>query len=228
MSSDAPSYDEWVAYCFEQGYADFHSHTDESYYRAEPFLELDRTILHQYLTRLFREPSCLPQDFTREQLADGIWFIFGVGSLYAGLGMEGTLPLYSVVDFYSATGDLYVKLFDRLCCRNASDPRGDHSGTDPLDKAVFMIWDMGGGIDLGIIFPDGRSEIVDSGFQLLDRILEECRTSTCQLSALHGLGHLRMYYPDRVRESIDRFLASADPPDHVAEYASRAREGPVQ
>ena len=48
----------------------------------------------------------------------------------------------------------------------------------------------------------------------------------CQESALHGLGHWQMDYPECVRNAIDEFLArSKDARSELLAYAERVRTG---
>src|SRR6185295_3678708 len=100
---------------------------------------------------------------------------------------------------------IYVDLFDRLCNREVvvSD---DLSGFEPLDGAVYMIWDMGA-ICMPLIFRNEEPDLRTIGFQGLETILTECVTPACMASALHGLGHLQDYNREGVEAIVDRFLS---------------------
>jgi hypothetical protein len=103
------------------------------------------------------------------------------------------------------------------------------SGTDglkELDDAVGMMWDMGS-LEGAAMFP-GEEHLVDPIFSALGTA-RRCRSKSCQGSALHGLGHLERYHPDRVHALIDWARKA---PNHLApslfSYAHYARESNIQ
>jgi len=49
----------------------------------------------------------------------------------------------------------------------------------------------------------------------------------CQESALHGLSHWHLHYPERCSASVDEYLALCND-DELQAYAEEAREGGVQ
>jgi hypothetical protein len=74
---------------------------------------------------------------------------------------------------------------------------------------------------------DQRPHLVEPGFRVIETVLAECRTSSCRISALHGLGHLHDYHGRRVERIIDGFLARPDLPEWLRTYAMKARGGCV-
>jgi len=86
MSSQAaPSFNEWVECCFTQGHRDFHSDYEGAEYdayqqRERMFMCMDVVVLAGYITRLFNEPQFIVERFTDNQIADAVWFIFGIAS----------------------------------------------------------------------------------------------------------------------------------------------------
>lgn len=225
-----PSFDEWVEYCFTQGYADFRSADieDEAYVaREERFLGLDPVLLAGYIVRLFRAPSFIADRYTDEQIGQATWFLFGVASEYFSELIAAGIPQDLQVECITSMATLYTDLFDRVCGRRGEDPDTDYCNALEVDGAVYMIWDMGSHVG-AIMFPEKTEYLVQPGFDVLDAVLTRCRTSSCLISALHGLGHLKHYHPQRVEQVIDRFLATRRPPAWVREYATQARTGYIQ
>jgi hypothetical protein len=233
MPAEPAAFDAWVHYCFTQGYANFQdrSHlSDEQALELETRYDPDPVTLAGYLTRLFRSPTFLGDRYTPDQLADGTWYTFGVATQWFSAATRPPVPADAQLDLYASVATLYTQLYDKRCGYNGKEPDTDLSGTVRLDTAVYMIWDMDGGIDTPLMFPDKkRLHLLEPGFALLRTILTTCRTAACRQSALHALGHLAPYQPARVHPIIDAFLKSRSPaPPWLRDYARQAREGLVQ
>ena len=130
---------------------------------------------------------------------------------------------------------MYTELFDCVCNQNGSSLDETNGSAARIDTAVFMIWDMGGGIDGPSLFPWSEPWLVEPSYRILKAALFECRSSSCWMSALHALGHFQMEHgasqdllPEHVHTIIDRFLALPNQPVFVREYARDAREGRVR
>jgi hypothetical protein len=230
-----PSFDEWVEYCFTQGYPDFHSEYGSPGYdaveaRTERFVRLDPTVLATYMVQLFRSPGFVADRYSDDQIGDAVWFLFGCASEY----FKDLYYPYSAaispslqIDAISAVATLYTDLFDHVCCKRRLDPDGYYTNDLRVDIAVWMIWDMDN-IEGAVIFPEKTPHLVEPGFAVLDTVLANCRTSSCQMSALHGLGHIHAYHPQRTERMIDDFLANRPAAEWVREFALTARTGHIQ
>jgi len=233
MGTTIPSFDEWVAYCFEHGYADFRGYseaTGESMAaieaREERFAEIPSGTLTEYATKLFSNPSFLADRYTDQQIADATWFLFGIGSGYFHEFRDKAVPIDAQVTLMRSVAAMYTDLFDQLCNHHATQPDGLFTNAMPIDMAVDMIWDMDC-IELPLHFPRKHKHLVDPSFEVLDAALFNCRTASCKGSALHGLGHVHHAHKKRVEAIIDRFLELPDQPDHLREYAADARRGNI-
>jgi hypothetical protein len=89
-----------------------------------------------------------------------------------------------------------------------------------------MIWDMDC-IEWALMSQQWTPHLVDPGFDVLAKVLAECRTSTCQVNPLHGLGHLHDGYPERTEQLIGTFLKRRDIARWVRDYAQVASAGEV-
>ena len=225
-------------YCFTRGHRDFHAAPEDDGYcaaeaRLERFTSIDPPLLANYIVRLFRAPAFLADKYTDDQIAGATWFMFGVASEYFASVRAKCVPHHRQTECVSAVTTLYTELFDRVCGKRGSDPDTDYRDTIEVDGAVYMVWDMDY-IDGAILFDDENPHLVDPAFAVLRTILERCRTSACLVSALHGLGHVRMYHEEhnrslarRAAELIDRFLAERRPIHWLREYAEAAKAGHI-
>lgn len=229
----APTFDEWVEYCFTQGPRDFAaSGAGWSEEDIDPFEEgvnaferLDPRVLAEYIIRLFRSPAFLADRYAADQIGDGVWFLFGVGSCHFHDVRSDAVPPALQVDCIASVATLYTDLFDRVCCKYGTEPDGKHE--DRIDGSVYMIWDMDC-IEGAAMFPDEYPRLVEPTFGVLESVLAQCRMSTCLHSALHGLGHLRAHHPERVERIIDHFVANRTMPQWIRDYARDARTGCIQ
>jgi hypothetical protein len=225
-----PSFEDWREYCFTHGYADFHGHNDEAGIaeREERFSRVPPRVLAEYLIRLFEDSRFLRETYTAQQLADGTWFIFGLGSEYFHEVRDPGVPAELQARVYRAMPTMYLEVYDRLC-NDQGRSSEDLSDAAALDIAVYMIWDMDC-VEGAVMFPENSPHLVEPGFGVLQTVLDRCSTGACLKGALHALGHLEMYHPERVRTMVDGFLERRRDrlPAWVVEYALEAREGAVQ
>lgn len=224
MPPDAvPTFDEWVAYCFTQGRAD--SHADASRItaeRRERFMSVPAGVVAEHTLRLFTNPARIASDFSDDQIAEGVWFIF---SEYPSTWFAtDDLSADTQVGIMQSIANLYEQCFDRVC--NARGAKPDDDLDSELDIAVFMIWDMDG-IECPAFSPERHPHLLEPSFEVLETALFRCRTATCKRSALHGLGHLVNVHPKRVRAIIDRYFVLPKQPRHLREYAKEARAGEI-
>ncbi len=234
-----PNFEEWVTYCFEQGLADWRGQSGdpdevEMAREARFTWEIPPGTLAGYVIRLFESPAFIADEYAYQQIADGFQFIFSGSDYFHTIRSynifegrwTGQVDRVTAARCYQALGTLYRELFDRVCCRGGREPDVDVTEVDPVDRVVYMIWDMSS-VEGALYFPEKGPHLVEPGFGALEEILQHCRTSTCHISALHGLGHIHVHQPTQVEPIIDRYLARGGMPDWVRDYAQRARRGAV-
>ncbi|MFN0135369.1 MAG: hypothetical protein ACKVS9_04540 [Phycisphaerae bacterium] len=217
----------WVNYCFTAGYKEFHGEFSDDRYEVQvEYLNIDPAELAALISHLFESPALIQERFSRDQIADGIWFLFGVASEYFYKVREKSVPAAQQVCCYRALKILYRELFDKIC-RDANEPGLSMQAinADKLESAIYMIWDMN--YVEGAAMSDGWPHLVEPCFEVLQAALD-CRSAACKISALHGLGHLARYHPDRVRKMAGKAASNSNLPKWIREYAAAAREGCVQ
>lgn len=228
MDGAPPSFDEWVAYCFEQAAIDFKSYSDESSERRERFTwDLRPPFVVDSLTRLLESPRFVAERYSDDQIARGIEFIFGSRSEYLASMRTDEVPADAAVRCMRSIATCYIDLFDRVCNARGAKPQEDMRDASALDETVWRIWDMDC-LEGAIMFPAEYPHLEAPGMWVLETILERCKTSTCLASALSGLGSIMQVryeddaFGDRAEEIFKRFRKRKDIPRWLKKYSEWA------
>jgi len=175
-----------------------------------------------FLTELYSKSAVHLAPYSDAQINQGLWYLVSPGS---SPYIEGLLS--DAVDWperllcIQAISKLFDDIFNKRCLPQLShrNTNGDLAQQSPLNLMCYMFWDL-------IPFGDDR-RIQAAYLDEMEKIIWQDNVA-CQESALHGLSHSLVDYPDRVRSIIDQFL---DAPtwrrEDVKEYARNAREGAV-
>ncbi len=214
------SFEDWVAHVFDhdvrqpQWYFDL----DASFWDAPASLSLE------YMTRLFRDPARHLASYTDAQLNQGFWYLVSnAGSNHMFALTDPSAPESARVACVQSFLELFEKLFAVRCSdhlEHLSPP-----GANELNLACYMWWDL---IPLfGSAQDPSRRAIDAAALEVMERTLV-LPSNACRENALHGLGHWKVCYPERVEEIIADALSRADDwsPELVA-YARNARTGCV-
>jgi len=195
---DATGYDfeSWIRFAFDHPVSDTPwYYAEETYYTCDP-----QTVIGYY-TRLFRDPRRLLSQYDEARLEQGLWF--AVGSQLSEWVWDADIPLHLRVECIEAMPLMFREFLI------------DH----PLDTSCFMWWDM--------LRPFGESPdpaIVSTMSLALDQVLP-LPSRHCQLSALHGLGHLNHESKERIIRSY--LSTNPDIDDELRQYAEHAIAGTV-
>ena len=195
---DATGYDfeTWIRFAFDHDVSD-----PPWYYTEEMHFVCDPSRVVTHYTRLFRDPRATLAPFDEGRLEQGLWFI--VGSQLSEWLWSEDVALALRLDCIAAMPAMFRELLL------------DH----PLDTTCFMWWDM-----LRYFGDDPDERVVDAIVRALAEVLQIPATH-CQMSALHGLGHLQ--HGSRV-PIIRGFLAShPDLDEEIVRYADIAMSGSV-
>ncbi len=238
--SPLPSFEEWVDYCFIHGSVDFSRMSPDGEAAADDrerdILRLSKAQTATWLIDILESPSLL-QRFSNDQLGAGLWFLFGCGSNYVYEMLWGSRSNAERIRFVRAFNPLYMNLFEQRCVLIETNPENVSINTEALDGAAFMLWDMNGMYSVLSQYDEqvGLKVLHEPVMELIEMVLKECRTSACQTSALHAVGHA-LYDADyqgkpelaiRLREMIDTFTDRPQIAPWVIEYAEAARTGMI-
>jgi hypothetical protein len=209
------SFEEWVRHGFD------HPVTDPPWHGAADAerVELAPRQAVAYAARLFREADEQLAPYTDAQVNQGLSYLIDEGGspLYALL--DTTVPLAERLHCIYSIATLFEKCFVPRCAPHLRGSGGD------LNPVCYMWWDA---------FPlrgqpedPARREIDSACLWVMEATLA-FPSIACQESALHGLGHWRMSYPDRCHTIVSEFLAGQlRLLPELREYALRALEGRV-
>lgn len=189
-------YEQWIRFAFDQPVA-----AEPWYYTEAMAFECDPHVVISYYTRLFRSPQVTLSNYDDDRLEQGIWFV--VHSQLSEWLWDDDIPVECRLDCIAAMPTMFREfLIDR-----------------PLKDACWMWWDM-----LRTFDDDPDPRIVEAMVRALAEVLQ-LPARHCQMSALHGLGHLR----HREKEEIIRGFVSAgrDLDAELLEYAESAIRGTV-
>lgn len=201
------TYREFVKFAFDHPVTDPQWYFDDAweYEVAEP-----STVLG-YLTQLFRDPSSLLEEYDRDQLEQGFWFVPSACGFH-DLLWDKAVPWPVRRECIHAMADLFEKLFAK----------------DPLDTSSWMWWDQladqYGMMQNGVPVDEDDAMIQDAMFKALADILR-IDSRTCQRSALHGLGHLR--HRDAAKAVAEFLESHPDVDDELRRYAMVSKAGDV-
>ncbi|MEJ5236879.1 MAG: hypothetical protein WHT82_00825 [Limisphaera sp.] len=175
------------------------------------------------IAEMFENSGRLLERFSDAQLDQGLWFVVsGDGSEFMFSLVEEKVPLAVRVRALRS----FVPLFEQVMALRCSPVlcHLDEPGAKRLNDVCYMWWDIlpiHGRPDL----PERRA--FDAEVLLVLARLLAIPHDACRESALHGIGHWCIYYPELGRV-VDDFLArTPDLRPELVAYAERARDGCV-
>jgi hypothetical protein len=196
IDTSAFDFDQWIRFAFDRPVSDH-----PWYYTEDAHFVCDPQNVITFYTRLFREPCPVLSHYDDARIEQGLWFAVG-GQLRDWL-WDNHLPLHLRLECVDAMPTMFRDFFL------------EH----PLDTACFMWWDM-----LRTFSDSPERSVVEQMIAALDQILR-LPVRHCQMSALHGLGHLR----HESKDGVVRAFLSTHPhiDDEMREYAAGAIAGTV-
>ena len=216
------TFEEWLRYVFDHPVAE----SGQKWYWDDEADWWDGSASDtiQFMTRAFENAASLFQSYSGTQLNQGLWFIAdNACSNHMFALLDPGVPWSARQRCVRSFHPLFEQCFARRCTPHLSHL--DEPGAGPLNPVCYMWWDI-----IPIIGqPDNPDQLA------LDQEILAVMESTlrldsipCQESALHGLGHWQMYYPERVTGIIERFLqANKGLRQELRTYAMNAYRGCV-
>lgn len=211
-------YQEWLIHVFDHEVKDpqWYFDIDAPEFSASP------TEITELLSRTFLHAGKDLSGYTDAQVDQGFWYIVSVsGSDFMFALKSSDVPLKARSQAIRNIQHLYSDCFAKRC-----DESLGHLGEkgSPLNSICYMFWDVCPVTCLEGV-PD-KVELEDAIFTVLEGSLA-IKHRACREGALHGLGEMACFCPDRVQHTIDRFLKDANLDEALLAYARKAREGNV-
>lgn len=160
----------------------------------------------QFLTEAFENTAVLFQPYSDAQLNQGLWFLASNAcSNHMFALMDSSVPWPARQRCVRSIHLLFEECFARRCTPHLSHLPEPEPGAGPLNLVCYMWWDI---IPIGPQPDDPtRTELDREILGVMESTLQPGSIACCE-SALHGLGHWKSYYPQRIEEMIDAFLQS--------------------
>jgi hypothetical protein len=219
VNSDSSSLAEWIEYVFD------HPVTDPAWHRTSEGAERDWPAdeVATYIAETFEQSGRLLAGFSDEQLNQAFWFLLDTGcSEFMCVLVDPSVPISSRLRALHSFVPLFEQVMAARCSPHLSHV--DESVANPLNTVCYIWWDLLP-IDGRPMQPERRD--FDAEVLLILRRLLSIPHDACRESALHGIGHWSMYYPE-VAEIVEEFLASTpNLRPELASYANHAKVGDV-
>ena len=222
------AFDQWVDYVFD------HPVTEPQWYfevdqdgNSKDWWRGGSELIIDYCTRLFERPDDLSQRFSREQLAQGFWYIASAGASDYMLSLHDESVRWSerkrCID---SIATLFERFFARECSGELGHLQKSNQNYDHLTTTCYMWWDVfSSHYDSTVPHQEDFEEAILAAMEAILHLPSEA----CIESALHGLGHEQAIAPQEVGAIIDRFLRGQPRlSPELRTYALVAREGNVQ
>ena len=201
---------------------------NQSWERAVFALSAEETI--DLITRLFENAGTDLAPFSDEQVAIGLKFVTDTtsGDLMRRIDDRGV----SIVKRLAMIQSIYVLYRDFLALRCENCP-GKES-TRPIDIYAYMFWDSGSLCVYSLLKSNDESkdELIEAVLEVLEKTLT-IPNETCQLAALHGLGHSLFdidcvpQWKKRILKAIDEYCKRSNISSELRKYAKEARTGMI-
>jgi hypothetical protein len=214
------SYEDWVTHVFD------HPVGERDWYWADDADDWDEdaATTAEFIGRIFRESSRLPEAFSDRQISIGLNYIVNNSCSNHFLSvLDSKVPWEIRREALSAIRNVFSDLFAARCNERLSHI--DEPGAGELNGICYMWWDIA----------PVAGEPEDPMFADRDALLLKVMSDTlaldseaCREGALHGLGHWHAYYPEQVEKIIHEFIGkNRKVRDPLRAYAYAAMRGGV-
>jgi hypothetical protein len=206
-----PAFEAWVQAIF-----DHPEDASQWQFQDSPLDEwtISSELLVEYITRVFEQPDAVFAPFSDRQVAQSLWYHFaseGSGNLYALL--DARVPWPRRKRCADSIFTLFRQYFARRCSPHLGHLDEAPEAQHPANGLCYMWWD---------IFPTwGKPEqheqaALDQALLQVMQLTLRLDSDACRESALHGLSHWHLHYPQQVQATIDAFLR-----EEAAQHALR-------
>jgi hypothetical protein len=160
----------------------------------------------EFLTRAFEGAAAVLRPYSDAQLNQGLWYIASNAcSDHMFALMDADVPWPARQRCIRSVHALFAQCFAKRCTPHLSHLPETEPGASPLNLVCYMWWDI---IPIGPQPDDPTRTDLDREILAVIEETLQLDSIACQESALHGLGHWKSYYPQRVEEIIGKFLQS--------------------
>lgn len=218
------TFEQWVTHIFEESEESVSDpNADYVWYDFDEHPE----IMVAYIGRLFASPDEHTSGYSDKQINRMLWTLISEIEQYMYELFNEEIPFGLRVQVVKDMYTVYERLLAPRCSNSMSGFKEHEylNKLNPLNSICFMWWDI---IPLYGKSGDPSREVLDPHcINVMERTLR-LKSIACQEGALHGLGHWKSAYPDRVVKIVDEYLArEIDIDSELREYALAARTGMI-
>jgi hypothetical protein len=175
--------------------------------------------LAKHFIRFNREIARIREDWQDDQLAKGIWHLYGSGACHFS-ELHRLPPSPLVDDLFDSLQVLYRDLFEVRCSHFYSHlDRGPDVLAQPLNAPCYMLWEMDCGIDCFWRF--GVPEHVDLSIRTLAALGRSHHPAVVE-SVIHGLGHMIASHREACRPILEEIVGRKNLAPELRTYAHDA------
>ena len=212
--------EEWIEFVFARPVEEpaWFWETDADRWEGPPGLTAE------LVAETFERCGEILEPFDDEQVNQGLSMLLNAGTSPA---LASLVSPHVARPIRERTMESVRILFEDVFAVRCSNTLGhlEEEAPGPLNSMAYLWWDV---FPVRFDTDSPEREIThDLVLGLLDGVLE-LRSDACRESALHGLARWQGLYPERVQESIDRFIwAHREIRTPLRNYAYAARQGDV-
>jgi hypothetical protein len=178
----------------------------------------------QFLTQAFENAAVLFQPYSDAQLNQGLWYLASNScSNHMFALLDNSVPWSARQRCIRSIHRLFEECLAKRCSPHLSHL--DEPGASPLNLVCYMWWDI-----IPVYGHPNDPEWAEMDNEILGVLESTLKLDSlaCQESALHGLEHWHLYYPQRVEEIIDTFFENhKEIREELRTYAMSAYNGCV-
>lgn len=210
-------YEEWISFLFD------HPVTNPEWHWAgdAPTFDASEEDYAVLIEQTFGHSGRDLTRFSDAQVNQGINFLASTAcSDYMFSLKDSKVPIETRLSAIGSIFVLYRDCFQARCTETLSHL--DHVERSALNSMCYMFWDINA---LGCLEgTDDEGRLADCVFSVLADTLRLPHLA-CQEAAIHGYGEFSCFYPERVEEAMDEFVATEIPSAALRAYAENARIG---
>jgi hypothetical protein len=186
---------------------------------TNPPEEIPRELLATYFIRFNREIARIREDWQDDELARGIWYLYGSGACHFS-ELHRLPPSPLVDDLFESVHVLYRDLFEARCSRFYSHlDCGPDVMAQPLNGPCYMLWEMTCGIDC--FWHSGVAEHVQLSIRTLESLGRSSHPAVVE-SVIHGLGHMIGSHREACQPVLEEIMSRKALPVELRSYAHDA------
>ena len=207
--NDDPKFQRWIRFLFDRD----DPKGQWRFYDSPMMLLTDAQTVH-YTHRLCATAETELAPYSEIQIAHGLHFVFDCNFDYAYALRDGEVEIELKLKAIASMATLFRDCLNARCTPSSK-----------LDQVCFHFWD-----ETPLSWCE-RNPHKEKIYAAVADVMRQClnlSTVCCVESALHGLGHLRSYYPEAAG-IVRHFLNTTQRTDpNLLRYAEAAERGMVQ